>query len=547
MKYTLMLLSLIVSASALASKNFTSEGRVVVCGARVLQSDLYFLEQDGVETDLGRAGLSYTERFEHLLEVNKPFQHFRMNKLRGGMTTFKKDHRFLDGMALPAISDSKLPGLGKSCHYERAILVTKPTDSEVGHKRFIINRDLWGRMDEDHKTALLLEVLLAHNFSLIGRLPNTFGISRLLRELVRKERNLRRLVEANVKFGDGVFDAGKFNLFYQDTPDESQMTVAGDKISFKNWVVMIYEANYSYKKLKDCYYISNYLSHGEIDLSQLKDSIRNYVDSINQHWVKRGCERFENEYYSFENRVTGFGYYGSTYRFSESVAGPDITIHANGKTYFAETLETDFGGKRAYDFPKTQLSVTKGKLITPDGRVYSGKFVYDFEKDDIALEKDFHLDSEINLAYPGGTSVVTGRSKYEYSDTFTLYRNNKPVSFIFAFDKRNQIVFTDHHITYLTGKEGEITELSFMYRPYEAPHLSELNLGNGLSINVKIARFEKYTKEFLPFIAVDDETLVGHRTTIFGKKVSVYLTKGELYLYRTDGIYTGTDKRIMSF
>lgn len=151
--------------AAQASDRVGNGGDVLLCFKDLKTSyrmlDLFQAKhQFGLTVDLGPATLSFEEKVSYALDRLGRSQPQRAEKYRQWSRQFFAEAELLPGITLVDIPDTGAQVIPKDCTL--AQIAVQRTEQEMipGDKRYTIDQDLWEKLDDDNKAALVLHELV---------------------------------------------------------------------------------------------------------------------------------------------------------------------------------------------------------------------------------------------------------------------------------------------------------------------------------------------------------------------------------------------------
>jgi len=154
------LLLINVNAFAAGGDRIGNGGDVVICGDKVELLDIYEAKRSGFNF----INLKSTGHNEMLTEVlnNRlaPLQPTKASRYTKNFQDLPNEAQMLSGIHLNDIDDAGLVAIPKNCTLEQIVVQLKEEDIPEGGKRYTFNSDLWEKLDEFNKTALLLHEII---------------------------------------------------------------------------------------------------------------------------------------------------------------------------------------------------------------------------------------------------------------------------------------------------------------------------------------------------------------------------------------------------
>lgn len=135
-------------------------GDVVVCGKRVELLDIYEARISGYEIKKP-VGKTYQEMIKSLLQTNLlPIQPKRAAKYLKFLETFENEAQFLPGINLSDVGDAGMVAIPIGCIPDQIAIQLSDDERPAGKKRYTVNLDLWNKLDEFNKMALVLHEII---------------------------------------------------------------------------------------------------------------------------------------------------------------------------------------------------------------------------------------------------------------------------------------------------------------------------------------------------------------------------------------------------
>lgn len=179
------------------------------------------LRRQGV--DLGAVSLSVDEKVEMAMKRLERLSPLRAALYRQEYGTFFSETLFLKGSQLVLIPDADPVAMPAGCAIEQLAVQRVPLFPE--DKRYVIDQDLWDRLDSDGKAGLILHELIyreaiqyGHTKSVFARYLNMKLLSNEI-ENVRTDEDFYHLL-ANVRFAQSDFNGISVVIYYCDPSQE---------------------------------------------------------------------------------------------------------------------------------------------------------------------------------------------------------------------------------------------------------------------------------------------------------------------------------------
>lgn len=179
MKVATLVLALWFGTPAFAGDKVLNGGNAVVCrnnsGAitSVKMLDLFEAELRGEIIRFDQRKIGWRERLMAKLVEWKSVAPIRMQKYEGWLRTFEQEWGLYSGINIPAIPDHGSVAIPVGC--ELAPVAFQRPDEEIlpGVKRYVVNKDLWDFMDDDHRAGLVLHEIV-YRETMAQKFPTSF-------------------------------------------------------------------------------------------------------------------------------------------------------------------------------------------------------------------------------------------------------------------------------------------------------------------------------------------------------------------------------------
>ena len=131
-------------------------------------------------------GKNYVEKVKKMIERFKFLSPYRHQLYGKWFETFDQEKTVIAGGSFKIIKDALYIGIPKGCAYEQVAIQRKP--ELPGEFRYSINGDLWDRMDDDGKAALVFHELIYREAMIYGH-ENSRYVRHFHRKLFLKYEN----------------------------------------------------------------------------------------------------------------------------------------------------------------------------------------------------------------------------------------------------------------------------------------------------------------------------------------------------------------------
>jgi len=191
-------LVLIAFQQAMAGHEVGNGGIVVACrdNQGQIQSvelfDYYEArELRGIHIDLGSPGFNVERKTKIALDRLARFSPLRAQTYAEQIKSFPTEARFLKGAEIPPLSDAGDVFLPRGCQIEQIVIQKEPRFP--GDPRYLVNQDLWDKMDSANLAGLLLHEVIyregiqfGHQTSIASRYFNSIISSQEFDKLTMK-------------------------------------------------------------------------------------------------------------------------------------------------------------------------------------------------------------------------------------------------------------------------------------------------------------------------------------------------------------------------
>ncbi len=156
----LTLLAFSAQAFAAGGDRVGNGGDVVVCGDRVELLDLYEARVKG-HKPLTLESDTHEEMLKEVIERRiQQLQPLRAKRFRDYGEEFFKESIILPGIELSDVDDAGLAVIPRGCKLEQIVIQLSDADIPPGGHRYTISQDLWEKLDEFNKMALMLHEVI---------------------------------------------------------------------------------------------------------------------------------------------------------------------------------------------------------------------------------------------------------------------------------------------------------------------------------------------------------------------------------------------------
>lgn len=155
-----LLMGLSISAPALASDRIGNGGDVIVCAGSIEMLDAYQARTSlKLTLDPAAEGMNYESVVSYHLDRLAMVNPTRAEMFRGWFRDFEQEAERLSGITLVDIPDTGAQAIPAGCELKQAAVQRADEDRLPGESRYIIDQDLWSRMNEFTRAALILHEL----------------------------------------------------------------------------------------------------------------------------------------------------------------------------------------------------------------------------------------------------------------------------------------------------------------------------------------------------------------------------------------------------
>ncbi len=135
-------------------------GDVVVCGDKVELLDIYEAKRKGFKFLEIKDNAPEIMLKDVLTERLLPFQKMRASKYLKDLEQFYSESEMLSGIHLNDVDDSGVVAIPVGCELQQIIVQLSDDDIQSDGFRYTVNKDLWDKLDNFNKMALMLHELI---------------------------------------------------------------------------------------------------------------------------------------------------------------------------------------------------------------------------------------------------------------------------------------------------------------------------------------------------------------------------------------------------
>ncbi|MFL5815761.1 MAG: hypothetical protein ACJ763_19490 [Bdellovibrionia bacterium] len=136
-------------------------GDVFVCpGNKVEMVDVYEARIAGRKIEIGPEGVDYKAKLQSVFKKWSQVSPLRMKRYQAWLDSFESESRFIPDSSLPNVGDEGIISIPQGCEIRQVAIQLADQDLGSFYKRYTITKDLWDRMDESNRAALVLHELI---------------------------------------------------------------------------------------------------------------------------------------------------------------------------------------------------------------------------------------------------------------------------------------------------------------------------------------------------------------------------------------------------
>lgn len=565
MRAVIFLIILSLNAFAGGGDGIGNGGDVVVCGNKVEMLDLYEARFNGAVVDLGKKDQDHMVKVNHILNRKNEFQPTRIKQYLEWAKSFKKEARFVRDRELEDIDDAGVTILPRGCVLKQIAVQVSEPEILRGAPRYVVDQDLWERLDESNKAVLVLHEILYRD-GIRHNQQNSMRVRRLNQAYLAQEFNEEEFLKFTMMVSKDFVELGGFLFVYPEkyTIERDQKAETILAMELKDW-------RYSGERRP---YISSYNGIKRINNPKTKCDLIIRSEKVELNVSQRDWARGDDNGLLKCQEITRRGikvtagseyFYFSEFKSQLSFPGRSVQLKFEGKDYTFELNDTPEGSSgpswpsdegsssdvyewaRSYvmAFPKkdgeTVFKIGNGRLSNGE-RSWGGKhFTFDLKSEEILPERQF-VELEAPVCWPFQEKNVCAT---------TYYRNS-----FGGFKLENKYPSAPSYFELPVARSAYIINLK-----YSGPYLVETkrNVGNGYGNYVPGVSFQGRNESMtslqiagrsvpinypeawngsetaLPFsLAGDEETFfLGNYRVHYPRRVktAIYLKKGPIYEY----------------
>ncbi|MBC7429710.1 MAG: hypothetical protein H7336_13925, partial [Bacteriovorax sp.] len=176
-------------------------GDVVVCKNSVELLDIYEARLNG-HVLKNPEGQSYKGKLAHLLNKKLiPLQPERAKKYLGNLDTFESEAAFLPGIILNDVDDAGMVAIPKGCKLKQIIIQLSDSERPPGRKRYTVSLDLWNKLDDFNKMALVLHEIV-YREAISYKASNSMIVRAFVGEIIRSDFDLKEFIALDLAFSE---------------------------------------------------------------------------------------------------------------------------------------------------------------------------------------------------------------------------------------------------------------------------------------------------------------------------------------------------------
>lgn len=379
MKPIILFLMLMNFAFAAGGDQIGNGGDVIICDDKVEMLDMFEATDDSVTVDLGGDQLDYVEKVLYVLEKVGKFQPERTKMYMEWFSTFQDEVKFRSNVKLPDIVDSGVIIIPESCRVEQIAIQMSDEEVELGYPRYVINKNLWDRLDENNKAVLILHEII-YREGILSKQVHSMRVRKMTELFINKDHSQDKFLKMNMIFKGILFEINEF-LIRNITWEE---VVYGRVSKFFN-VSQWREGNdviLEFNNLPNLSYIMNSGDFAGCRYQLSKDAFSDATATFNltRMEVLRPYDESLETYSCNELKLEGLrisSRNGFEYRLKSDLFKTRYASLSYGKSVSFYIEETSPRKSALFSIKNKQLTVIQGKMTVSDGRVFEGHFTYD--------------------------------------------------------------------------------------------------------------------------------------------------------------------------
>ncbi len=186
MKMLLLLIFISLSCTAVAGDRVGNGGDVIVCGDKVELLDLYEARVRGFKP-LKPTSQNHEDMLREVLDLRLArLQPQRASRYREYGQEFFRESLILPGIELSDVADAGLAVIPRGCKLEQIVVQLADGDIIPGANRYTISQDLWDKLDEFNKMALMLHEVI-YREAITKNVGTSMTVRAMVGQLLRDE------------------------------------------------------------------------------------------------------------------------------------------------------------------------------------------------------------------------------------------------------------------------------------------------------------------------------------------------------------------------
>jgi hypothetical protein len=194
-------------------------GDVVVCGNKVELLDVYEARVSN-HVIYKPVGKDYKQMFQDIIQKHlSNIQPVRSARYLNHQGTFESEAQFLPGIELNDVDDAGMVAIPKGCKLKQIVIQLSDDERPAGKPRYTVSLDLWKRLDEFNKAALVLHEIF-YREAIEHESSNSMVVRAMVGEVLSTKLNLEIYLALDADFSNTIeFKMHTWNILEKKRPN----------------------------------------------------------------------------------------------------------------------------------------------------------------------------------------------------------------------------------------------------------------------------------------------------------------------------------------
>ncbi len=215
----LLFLLLTTSYAMAGGDRVGNGGDVVVCGNKVELLDVYEARVSN-HVIYKPVGKDYKQMFQDIIQKHlSNIQPVRSARYLNHQSTFESEAQFLPGIELNDVDDAGMVAIPKGCKLKQIVIQLSDDERPAGKPRYTVSLDLWKRLDEFNKAALVLHEIF-YREAIEHESSNSMVVRAMVGEVLSTKLNLDIYLALDADFSNTIeFKMHTWNILEKKRPN----------------------------------------------------------------------------------------------------------------------------------------------------------------------------------------------------------------------------------------------------------------------------------------------------------------------------------------